>query len=60
MPRKKDPYREEADIILAQLRAEAARSLERVTDTFKRWDADGGGKISRVEFKKAAARLFTG
>jgi len=58
MPRKKDPYREEADIILAQLRAEAARSLERVTDTFKRWDADGGGKISRVEFKKAAARLF--
>lgn len=59
-PRKKrTSAEEEADIILEQLRTEAARSLERVADTFKRWDVDGGGKISRAEFKKVAGRLFT-
>jgi hypothetical protein len=38
--RKSDAMKEEAEIILAQLRAAASRSLERVADTFKRWDAD--------------------
>jgi hypothetical protein len=56
--RKSDAMKEEAEIILAQLRAAASRSLERVADTFKRWDADGGGLISRSEFRKAALALF--
>ena len=56
--RKNDAMKEEAEIILAQLRAAASRSLERVADTFKRWDADGGGLISRSEFRKAALALF--